>query len=304
VFYQFSDLVLSSAEPLPELREAAAVVAEVVVDWTEARRPDAHPTFASWLTQSGDAWLTFAEVPEGYLLTFAGYAQFVVSLDAGRIEARPMPGRSLATTRHLLLNQVLPLVLSRRGRLVLHSSAVSWQGQVIAFLGSSGAGKSTMAAACAAAGAAVVTDDCLVVRRAEPANPSRWMAVPCDAGVRLWPRTLQLLGWPAESGSRTYFTDKRRVGASQSPFAFEPTTLPLARAFQLSRPGDHVTPGPVRGRAAVMALATGLFRLDVRDASESRQQFDAISDLAAHLPIESIARVHPSEAASTVLCKI
>ena len=304
--YRFSDLTVSSDQPLPELFQvvdaAATAAPEVHVRWLPAAAPDLRPTFAAWLTPSGDEWLTFAECGDGFLLTFAEHSQFHVSGDAARVAAHPAPGTPPETTRHLLLNQVLPLVLSRRGRLVLHASAISWHGQVAAFLGRSGAGKSTLAAACAAAGAAVVTDDCLVVRRDSDAT---WRAVPCDAGMRLWPQTLELLGWPRATGAgMAHYTDKRRVGAAHAPVRFETDVLPLTRICCLSRPAEPIAPGALRGQRAVMALASELFRLDVRDAQESRWQFDAISALAVELPVDALAREHPVAAASAVLCRM
>lgn len=303
--YHFSDLILSSDEALPDLRDAADAAPEVTVAWMPAGRGEAHPVFAAWMTPSGGEWLTFAETPDGYLLTFAEHTQFHVSRDASRVIVRPAPDTPIETTRHLLLNQVLPLVLSRRGRLVLHASAISWNGVVTAFIGRSGAGKSTMAAACAASGAMVVTDDCLVLRRTDDGAGGRWLAVPCDSGVRLWPQTLDLLGWPRASGTgMAHYTDKRRVGALHPSVQFETQLLPLAHVVCLTRPEEPQVRGTVRGRDAVMALASELFRLDVRDPRESRWQFEAISALAVDVPMSAVAREHPVSAAAAVLCRM
>lgn len=301
MLFRFSDLILTSDRPLPELQAAATGAPEVSIAWAPAGPSERRPAFAAWMTPSGGEWLAFAETVDGFLLTFEAHAQFHVSTDAARVTVRPFPGTPPATIRQLLLNQVLPLVLSRRGRLVLHASAVSWNGQVSAFVGRSGAGKSTMAAACAAEGAAVVTDDCLVLRR----DGARWLAAPCDAGVRLWPHTLELLGWPRALGvGMAHYTDKRRVGAAHPAVRFETDVLPVARLFRLSRPDEPPVTGVLRGRLAVMALASELFRLDVRDARESRWQFDAISALAADVPIEALARAHPAGVAAAVLCRM
>jgi hypothetical protein len=299
--YQFSDLVLTSTEPLPELPAASTDAPEVHVDWVRIDRMDRRPTFAAWLTPSGGEWLTFADDGDTFLLTFSNIAQFRVSRDAARVTACLLPDAPVSTMRHLLLNQVMPLVLSRRGRLVLHGSAISWRGGVAAFIGRSGAGKSTLAAACAAAGAAIVTDDCLVLRQAG----AQWTAVPCDAGVRLWPSALELLGWPAASGAGlAHYTNKRRMDAGHPGLPCERDILPLVRVYKMLRPGEGSPIGVLRGRDAVMSLASELFRLDVRDAAESRRQFDAISALAAAVPMESPVRQAPAAAASAVLCRM
>jgi hypothetical protein len=299
--YQFSDLVLTSTETLPELPIAAAGAPEVRIDWAPIDRLTVRPSFAAWLTPSGGEWLKFADDDDAFLLTFSDIAQFRVSREAARVTVCSLRGTPAATLRHLLLNQVMPLVLSRRGRLVLHGSAISWRGGVAAFIGRSGAGKSTLAAACAAAGASIVTDDCLVLRR----DGARWLAVPCDAGVRLWPSALELLGWPAASGAGlAHYTNKRRMDPGHPGLPCERDALPLIRVYKMLRPGDDTPIGVLRGQDAMMSLASELFRLDVRDAAESRRQFEAISALASDVPMEAPGRQAPGQAASAVLCRM
>ena len=71
------------------------------------------------------------------------------------------------------------------------SPAVRVGSQACAFVGRSGAGKSTMAAAMAAIGGGeIISDDCLVLHP----RAGAWWAMPSGAGVRLWPSTLDLLG--------------------------------------------------------------------------------------------------------------
>ncbi len=299
--YQFSDMVVASSDALPELPSATVDPAEVVVEWHPIDALERRPVFSSWNTPSDRVWLTFADARDGYLLTFGDVCQFHVSTDAARVQVRPLATTAPATARHLLINQVLPLVLSRRGRLVLHASAISYRGSVVAFVGRSGSGKSTLAAACATAGASVVTDDCLVLR---PVG-GEWHAVPCDAGIRLWPQSLQLLDWPPASGTGlAHFSHKRRIGAGHESLTFERAVLPLRQVYRMVWPIPESVFGVLRGRAAVMALASELFRLDLRDAAETRWQFDQVSDLASAVPVEAPVRQAPFEAAAAVLCRM
>ncbi len=59
----------------------------------------------------------------------------------------PAPGIDQGTLRIFLLGPVLAALLRQRGYLVLHASAVAYSGGAAAFLGLSGRGKSTLAAA-------------------------------------------------------------------------------------------------------------------------------------------------------------
>jgi hypothetical protein len=58
---------------------------------------------------------------------------------------------------------VLPLAAALRGLEILHASAVEMAGRAVAFLGSSGVGKTTLATRIVARGARLVTDDVLAV---------------------------------------------------------------------------------------------------------------------------------------------
>lgn len=65
----------------------------------------------------------------------------------------------------LFVDNVLPRILARMGRFVVHASCVAYGDQAILFLGDSGKGKSTLALAhCHLLGAELVSDDCVELR--------------------------------------------------------------------------------------------------------------------------------------------
>jgi hypothetical protein len=69
-------------------------------------------------------WTEFHRANGGYLLRFPELGDFQVSADGLTVTCFPAPRVSDATSEHLYLNQVLPLVLSKLGKLVFHASAV------------------------------------------------------------------------------------------------------------------------------------------------------------------------------------
>lgn len=309
--YRLSDLTFESDQPVPELQPAAGS-AEVRVLWRHApASPMAAVPFSSWKTAEGSDWLTFTDYAGGFLLTFPEHGQFEVSRDGSIVTVLPFPATPPETMRHLLLNQILPLVLSRRGRFVLHASAVSYRDQVMAFIGRSGGGKSTLAVACAIAGAAIVSDDCLVVNRCG----AGWSVVPCHAGIRLWPSALALFGWEANAGdAAAHYSDKRRFDDRHHQLAFETRELPLSAIVYLPSISSGESPsdalGPLAtsqmlgGRDAVMALVSEVFRLDSRDPAESRRQFEVVGQLAVDIPVEVLTRRAPDVAAQALLCRM
>ena len=122
--------------------------------------------FHAWGLPDGTPWTEFYRLGGGYLLRFPELADFQVSADGLEVTCFPAPEVSEATSQHLYLNQVLPLVLSKLGKLVFHASAVEVAGGAIAFAAESGRGKSTLAASFAVSGFRFLTDDGLVVETA------------------------------------------------------------------------------------------------------------------------------------------
>jgi hypothetical protein len=215
-----------------------------------------------------------------YLLRFLSCADFIVSADKMKIECRPLPGTPEVTVRHLLLDQVIPLLLSRRERIVLHASAVRTRHGVIAFAGKSGQGKSTLAASFAREGCALVSDDCLVLR-----EESRvWTAIPSYPGVRLWPSTVgEVLPQDTHTGDVAHYTGKRRLGPTDVlPYAGGPA--PLRGLFFLSDDAGEVAVERPSPGETVMALLKFAYNLDVHDDAFLRKQLDTLVRLTEDVP--------------------
>jgi hypothetical protein len=94
----------------------------------------------------------------------------------------PLPGVDPDVLRILLTGRMMAFLLRQRGWLPLHASGVEIGGQAALFLGASGAGKSTTAAAFHSQGYAVITDDVGAVRIA--AGP-RCLVRPAGSRIRL-----------------------------------------------------------------------------------------------------------------------
>jgi hypothetical protein len=75
----------------------------------------------------------------------------------------PAPGADLSLVRLYLVGKVMATLLYQRGFLVLHASAVEVRGHAVVFVGSSGFGKSSLAASLHVCGHKVVADDVVPV---------------------------------------------------------------------------------------------------------------------------------------------
>lgn len=239
--------------------------------------PVAIEPFHTWTFPDGTLWTAFYRTNDSYLLRFPDLADFQVSADALHVTGFPAPGVSDATVQHLYLNQVLPLVLSKQGKLVFHASAVEVAGGAIAFAAESGRGKSTLAASFAVSGFRFLTDDGLVV---EPTADGHRI-LPSHPSIRLWEDSEAALIAP---GVRTApalpFTPKSRfLAGDEIRFCDQPR--PLRRVYFLGN-GKVATLAFQRLSAAeaLVEWVKHSFLLDVEEKPRLASHFDQVAKLA------------------------
>jgi hypothetical protein len=286
--YRIADVALSSEIPMPELPATADPA-----DWTftvATQRLQAHsPTwFHRWRNPGETPTLSFSRSDSGYLLRFHGRADFAIDL-ARRSIAGWRRGRATRTTlRHLLIDQIMPLVLSR-DRLVLHASAVATPSGAAAFVGFTGSGKSTLAAALSACGFPILTDDCLVIE----SSTRGLLARPFYPGARLWPDAVDAIGASLRSSLPVaHYTRKRRLDAAH--LSCQSEAVPLGHLFVLDRPSKHDTRQPLaltrlRGADALVSLLQCTFQLDIDDADVVRRTFERQSHLVRAVPVQRLS---------------
>jgi hypothetical protein len=281
MLYRLCDLVLRSNVPLPELPAAAQRTADLEFELLPAG--ELEEVTSGWFHrrefENGRVWLNFARLGSGYLLRFPRFADFTVLDDARRVACRPRPGVPPTTLHHLLLDQVLPLVLSNRGGLVLHASAVALPEGVLAFVGDTGRGKSTLAAFLAQRGLGLVTDDCLVLRE----RGNDFWAIPFYPGLRVLPDTLSaLFDRELNLPQVAHYTRKKRVGPGNAPLSFEAEPKPLRKLYFLAEPkGGESQPliKPLLTRDGLVELIGSVVRLDCQDREHLLTEFESCDRL-------------------------
>jgi hypothetical protein len=247
----------------------------------------------SWTLPTGERWLSALRDERGYLLRFPELADFSVDADGREIVCLPEPELPPHTMRHLLLDQVLPLVLTIRGRKALHATAVLTAAGVCAFTGLTGTGKSTLAASLLLAGYPVLSDDCLVLEE----DNGQVLATPAYPGLRLREDTLKVLG--KDSGhllSVAHYTSKRRLVPNGHGSYFLTQAFPVARIYSLIRPAEVegedglVDPSIERlsPRDSLVELLPFLFHLDVTDRTMLARHFAFLERVVSHVPVRQL----------------
>lgn len=277
--YRLHGLLVRSDVPI-DAAEAPAGAPDLHIRWG-ARRPipDAEPAgdlvavmeqpARSWLTMRGDG---------GYTVRLSDLCDFEIDAELRTVTARLRPGvdEGLAA---ILIGSVLSSVLALRGHTVLHASAVEADAGVIAFVGSSGTGKSTVAALCCAAGARLVSDDVL---RVERGGDSGW----CFRGSRELRLRAQATGLAEALGGvgRRSTIDNRLALA---PALAGPGRLPLAAivAPVPDRRGGELELQRLRGGQALVELLRHPRSVGWVGTDVVQRDFETLASLAEVVPV-------------------
>ena len=130
--------------------------------------------------------------------------------------------------RSYLMGSLFAVLCHQRGLLPLHASAIAGPQGAVAFLGASGAGKSSIAAFLSRRGHRVLADDiCLV----DPAAPRDQRVLPVAPWLKLWSTTLDAMGESDRGLPRVFSDDEKYRYALQQHEA----STPLAEIILLER---------------------------------------------------------------------
>lgn len=241
-------LTLGSPFHFPELAPAppgARVDVEVALGRVETVGP---PTVV-------DAGVAFWARPGEATLFYEGVGRYHVC-GGRRVTIDPSPGVDEREVRFFVLGPAMAVLLHQRGLLPLHANAVRVDGVAALFMGFSGRGKSTTAAAMCARGHALVADD---------VAPVQWTAdgpvvLPGWSHMRLLPQTLAALGAAAPDGPTIHpRTDKYAWHAAR----FADAPVPLGRIYLIAG-GARVGVEPLARNEAFGQLVAGTYPVPAR----------------------------------------
>lgn len=174
----------------------------------------------------GKPHFTVRRSERAYWLSFDEFGRYAVSLN-GREAACENDRVAVERCERFLFAQVLPLAAVLQGLDVVHASAVTFAGGVVALVGPSGAGKTTLATRLVARGAILITDDALALE----VSGDRILAHPGPPFVAI-ERTDSALA----AGALAWMGPQH--GASDKPHFAPPVSdraLPLAAVYYLER---------------------------------------------------------------------
>ena len=203
------------------------------------------------------------------------------------IVADPLPDVEERVLRLFILGAGMAVLLHQRGYLILHSSAVSVDGRAVCFLGHSGSGKSTMAAAMHDRGHHLVSDDIVAIQTRDDDLPLVYSGFP---QLKIWPDLVDILEHIPEELPKLHPKLEKRGFRVHEEFA--QGVLPLGCIYVLStvEQGDpEITPIPVQDAFIELIRLSFIAGLLERTGTSARH-FNQSSTLVNRIPICYLSR--------------
>ncbi|NOX98844.1 MAG: hypothetical protein GXP30_03780 [Verrucomicrobia bacterium] len=243
-------------------------------------------------------WFSISRQNEDFLLRFNRCGDFLVKPASRMIVCTPVHESDDHTLHHLLLNQVIPRLLAQLGETVLHASAVSLKTNdiAIAFIGESGVGKSTLAAWFCRKGASLLTDDCLRIVSGDD-HPA--LAIPSYPTIRIWGDSRDQLVSdiePKPSPTKNSYNNKLQFLNEELPFEYCDSPAPLTAIFLLTPHSCHkkdIEIYKTSQKELVRKMISNCFRLDIKDPSILKNEFERLTNLAINVPAFTVS--YPKE---------
>lgn len=207
----------------------------------------------------------------GYRMAPRGFGALLVSSDGSVIRHDDDP--TLGWRGHrLVLGRALPIAAVLQGIEAFHASAVGLEGRAVAFIGPSGAGKTSLVVALALRGGSFVTDDVLALESHGDelrAHPGAAVASIRRADEEHMPEAeRKRLGHVIERGDKVHYSVRR-----------EEASLPLELMYFVARGGartafEEISPPDPR------LLLASTFVFEVRTPERMVNQLDLCARLA------------------------
>jgi len=252
----------------------------------------------------GKPALQIFKVQEGSFIRIAHEDGTQFWLDAKRenIWATWPPESSIENATSYLLGPILGLMLRLRGVTCLHASAVAFGDRSVAFVGQTGMGKSTTAAAFARQGYGVISDDIVALEERE----GTLHVVPAYPHLCLWPESVKMLYDSPEALPRLIPDwDKRRMDLGNQGTRFESRCLPLCAIYVLGE--RRADPAPyvetVRPQNALLALVADTYANKILDRELRAREFAVLGWLVTNVPIRRVY-AHEDPARLDRLCTV
>jgi hypothetical protein len=237
----------------------------------------------------GPRWAHYLALPDGSeYLRWSRLFEFLVSPDGSWIAGRPLADASSEVFQTYLLGQVLSHALIKLGFEPIHATVVEMGGEAVGFMGDSGLGKSTLAAALVRVGFRLLTDDLLILK-----NGPRPYAYPGLPRIKLFPEIARtVFGEQVQGTPMNPLTPKLVIPLDSTRCVRQP--IALREFYVLQKPVErerrtHLKIRRASPRRAFLELLRNTYNRDVVERQRLKRQLFLHAPLALNVPFKLLS---------------
>lgn len=292
--YQAYGLSIQSALPIPELvpGDPEGESSDVVVRYGTLAPPQPERMQTNYFIDARAEGVYYFIKEIGGVLVRAG-REIIID---------PLPGSVEKGFRFLVSGIAMGLLLHQRGVLTLHASAVSIAGEVAAFIGWKGMGKSTTAAALHARGHPVITDDLLVLEF----ERDRASVLPGFPSLKLWPEAVTAaFGDNPEGLPRVHPDATKRARSVRTQFPRDRQPLKCIYVLAYADEGTPTEIDAIAVRDAYIELIRHSFALRLLgEQGSTAVHAQQCARLVRRIPVRRLKRAHNLDEVSQIARRV
>lgn len=239
---------------------------------------DAPVVWVADYEEDGQVWFRIGTLGHEVIAEWSGLATLIAERDGKNPRLTFRPGADPRDIEKIRRGSAWLLLRQLEGNLAMHGSAIAKDGKAIVFLGRSGAGKSTIAAAMCFRGAELLADDAVAI---EPGSGAKtWTVLPREIDHWLDAPAIVALG-------------REPSGGVKEPLrASHPAQVParLVAFVELSFAEGEPSASPLHGIEAVGTLVPQVARFVLDEPERQRSELDLLHSMVDAVPIIKLER--------------
>jgi hypothetical protein len=239
---------------------------------------------------SPTGWYKYAQLDNGQsYLRWDDLFEFLVDADGRRIWWGWLGAPSLESLQVYLLGHALSFALIKQGYEPIHATSVVINGNAVAFIGASGFGKSSLAAAFIADGHPLLTDDMLLLKRTDRG----YEAQPGPRRIKLFPEMARRFLMGIDNAVAMNSETEKLVLPLSADYCYS-NSVPLRALYVLSpsRAVSRKQPiqlSPLGARETFITLVRATFNPLITGSQRLERQYTECLGVASSVPARRVS---------------
>ncbi len=199
------------------------------------------------------------------------------------IVVNPYTGLKDSFLMKIILGSALPIILQKKGNLVLHANAIKIKDKAAIFIGPQGVGKSTISSVLVKKGYSLISDDIVTIEVNEKQIPQTFNGV----------STIDIRQDVVKNLARFLKSSKKDESNYYSENVQSKDSIPIKKIYSVKKSTDDITIEHISYQKSAMELVKStLWAATLFNRFELSQNLDQCTQLACNVPVKILKTKH------------